>query len=165
MTWASGPWKHRGNRGQASLTGDGRCDTSVPRLIPQPVSQPHMQLGSGRTPPRDWEPFPGRSIATWSKAHLCPSPCAVVFLALRSTMEWSCRQGAMCDIVAGCLGRPQRILVWFCSRHDTKVHGWRVGRGDAVRLVPLSFSCGDPDPHNAFLGAGRHAIQCLSRLP
>eukprot|EP00439_Symbiodinium_sp_Y106_P039633 s635_g4.t2 len=50
-----------------------------------------------------------------------------------STMEWSCRQGADCGIL---------------------VHGWRVARGDAIRLVPLSFSCGDPDPFDAYLGAG-----------
>ncbi|CAE7653670.1 unnamed protein product [Symbiodinium pilosum] len=79
---------------QASLTGDGRCDTSAEHL---------HEIGS------------------------------LFLVGALSTMKWSCRQGAMCDIV---------------------VHGWRVGRGDAVRLVPLSFSCGDPDPHNAFLGAG-----------
>ncbi|CAE7240742.1 unnamed protein product [Symbiodinium necroappetens] len=50
-----------------------------------------------------------------------------------STMEWSCRQGADCGIL---------------------VHGWRVARGDAIRLVPLSFSCGDPDPLDTYLGAG-----------
>ena len=53
------------------------------------------------------------------------------------------------------LGRsPESLLPLLAIRATLEVHGWRVARGDAIRLVPLSFSCGDPDPLDTYLGAG-----------
>lgn len=51
----------------------------------------------------------------------------------KSRMEWTCRQGAPCELV---------------------VHGWRVALGDAIRLVYTGFNCGDIDYGDAFLGTG-----------
>lgn len=51
----------------------------------------------------------------------------------KTQMEWTCRQGSSCELM---------------------VHGFRVEMGDAVRLVYTSFTCGDLDESDAFLGTG-----------